>query len=259
METNAPSFSIFLKEELLKRQSKNTSYSLRAFSKSLGLSSSFVSKVLNGKKNISPKTMMTIASRIEVDEEVIETLLSHHPKYKAEASVFESVAIDQFQYISDWHHFAILEAVTLYDFESNPKWFANRLGITEDRAALALQRLIRLGMLKTNSEGEITGLVKNHTTIGVTAPSSANTEHERQLLHKAIEALDEFSTTERSQSSMTMAIPASRFLEAKEKIKTFQREMTTFLQRKGKRDSVYQLSVSFFPLTKTNNKPRRTK
>lgn len=259
MQTNTQPFSIFLKEELLKRQIKNTNYSLRAFSKSLGLSSSFISKVLNGKKNISPKTMITIASRIDADEEVIEGLLLNHPGYKMQESAYKNLAIDEFQCISDWHHFAILEAVTLNDFEPQAKWFANRLGITEERAALAIQRLTRLGMLKTNAASEIIGIVQNYTTIGVATPSSANTEHERQLLQKAIEALDQFSTTERSQTSMTMAIPVSRFIEAKDKIKKFQREMTTFLQRKGKRDSVYQLSVSFFPLTKSNNKPRRTK
>lgn len=256
MNETVNSFSVFLKQELQRRKNKNAGYSLRAFAKSLGLSSSFVSKVLNAKKNVSQETMMAIASRLSVDEDSLHDYLSQLPNFKLKNMEFETVAVDQFQYISDWHHFAILEAVSLTDFKADmkdqSKWFAERLSISEERASSAVQRLVRLGLLTTNDKGQVLGIQKNHTTIGG-VPSSANREHERQLLQKAIEALEEVPVVDRSNSSMTMAIPMSRVKEAREKIIAFQREMSTFLQRKGKRDSVYQLSIAFFPLTKKMN------
>lgn len=257
MNETTNSFSVFLKEELQRRKNKNAGYSLRAFAKSLGLSSSFVSKVLNAKKNVSQETMMAIAARLEVEEDALHSFLSQLPNFKLKNMEFETVAVDQFQYISDWHHFAILEAVSLTDFKSDikdqAKWFSERLSITEERASTAIQRLVRLGFLEVDANGKVLGITKNHTTIGG-VPSSANREHERQLLQKAIESLESVPVTDRSNSSMTMAIPASRVKEAREKIIAFQREMSTFLQRKGKRDSVYQLSIAFFPLTKILNK-----
>ena len=249
METQTTSFTVLLKEELNRRQRKNPGYSMRAFSKSLKLSSSFVSKVLNGQKNISPKKMLSLASMLNADQDAVEEMITRSPSYKVDNIKFAALAVDQFEYIADWHHFAILEAISLQDFESNPKWFAQRFGITEARADQAIKRLLRLGLLKIDKKGNLSDDVQHRTTIGASVPSTANTEHERQLLQKAIEALDEIPKTERSQTSMTMSIPSSRFKEAREKILTFQREMAAFLQRKGKRDSVYQLSISFYPLT----------
>lgn len=258
MNQQPHSFSVFLQEELQRRKNKNAGYSLRAFAKTLGLSSSFVSKILNAKKNVSQETMMSIAARLEVDEDAVQDFLAQLPSFKLKDMEFETVAVDQFQYISDWHHFAILEAVTLTEFspeiKNQAKWFAERLSISEDRAASAIQRLVRLGLLEVNSSGKILGIEKSRTTIGAGVPTSANREHERQLLQKAIVALEEIPISERSNTSMTMAIPASRVKEAKEKIKIFQREMSTFLQRKGKRDAVYQMSIAFFPLTKITKK-----
>lgn len=39
--------------------------------------------------------MMTITSRIGVDEDVIENLLSYHPKYKVKGPIYESVTVDR--------------------------------------------------------------------------------------------------------------------------------------------------------------------
>lgn len=253
------SFSLLLKEELQKRQSKNPGYSLRAFAKTLGLSSSFISKVLNAKKNVSHETALTIASRLNFDEEIVQNIFASAPNFKLKQMEFDTVAVDEFHFISDWHHFAILEAVTLSDFQvenrkKQIKWFAERLSITEDRASSGVERLERLNLLKTDADGNILGIEKNTTAISSQVPSSANREHERQILEKAVDALEKTPVEHRSQSSMMMAIPASRVDEAKEKIKAFRREMSTFLQRKGKRDSIYQLSISFFPLTKIESK-----
>ena len=243
-------FSNLLKEELIKRQSRNKGYSLRAFSKMLGLSSSFVSKVLSGKKNLSEQTMLSVASRLNLDESIIEDIV--HTSSKGFAAI-ENIEIDCFQYISDWHHYAILECVTLHDFESSPEWFSHRLGITVERASSAIERLVRLNLLSLDDKGQIIPRVRNNTTISSQVPSFAHTEHERQLLNKALDALDEVPKNLRSQTSMTMAIPESRIDEARQKIIEFQREMMKLLQRRGKRDSVYHLSISFFPLTHNKN------
>lgn len=252
MESNEiqKTFSNVLKEELMRRQSRNKGYSLRAFSKMLGLSSSFLSKVLSGKKNISEKTMLTVAARLNLDESVIEELVQINSQ--GAAAAFDSISVDHFQYISDWHHFAILECVTLRDYESRPEWFAQKLGITTERASSAIQRLVRMNLLQVDEQGEIRPKVRNHTTIDFQVPSFAHTEHERQLLNKALQALDETPKEKRVQTSMTMAIPESRLDEARQKIIEFQRGMMQLLQRRGKRDSVYHLSVSFFPLTSKN-------
>jgi uncharacterized protein (TIGR02147 family) len=246
MSTNI-NFNIFLKEELKRRKVNNPGYSMRAFSKQLGLSSSFISKVLSGQKNISEETLLQISSRLNLDVNELDVFVKS--KQPERRPTFNLIDRDQFQFIADWHHYAILESATLPDFKATPAWVSSKINISKELAAASIDRLKRLGLIKVCKDNKLIGEIKNHTTTGWETPSSAHTERERQLLYKAIEALDQVPVSDRSQSSMTMAIPASRISEAKNKIKEFQREMSKLLQRKGERDSVYQLSVAFFPLT----------
>lgn len=220
----------------------------------MGLSSSFVSKVINGKKNVSTETIQMIASRLKLEDQTYEDLSAHLTQNKD--LHFEEINIDQFSFISDWYHYALLELVTLESFKSDVSWISNQLGISEEKTNMAINRLARLGLIKIDKKGKITTLNKNLTNAHQPVPASAHTEHERQLLKKALEALDDVPKAERSQSSMTMAIPSTRLIEARKKIKQFQRDMTLLMQRKGTRNTVYNLSISFYPLTKTNTKNR---
>jgi uncharacterized protein (TIGR02147 family) len=242
------SFSDILRDELLRRKRNNSSYSLRSFARSLGLSSSFLSKLMNGKRSVSETTLLKLATRIGLSEEQLEVLSSQMVQ-KTNSPEFEAICADQFKLIADWHHYAILECASLFDFESSPTWIANRLSISEERARLALERLTRLGFLKLDKNGKLVAVLKDYSSVTKAGISSANTEHQRQILEGAIAALDVVPTKRRHQGSVTLAIPESRLPEAIDRIRKFRRELMSFLQRKGRRDAVYQLSISFYPLT----------
>jgi len=242
-------FALCLQEEFNKRKSRNSGYSVRSFAKQLGISSSYLSKLMNGKKSVSEETFFKIASRLKFEENIIDDLHASLPQFKMQRLDFNEIVVDEFQFIADWYHYAILEAVTLADFKPQATWFAQRLNLPLAKVEAALERLKRLGYLKTNAKGEVLNLVENHTTAHLASPGSACREHERQLLDLAIHSLDDVAIENRDQSSLTLAIPSSRIKEAREKINTFRREMAALLQRKGKRDSIYHLSVSFYPVT----------
>lgn len=245
--------SVILKEELMRRKNRNPSYSLRAFAKDIGLSSSFVSKVISGKKNVSEESLLKISHRLKLDNFSLDELTFHCSKQKNSVE-FEEINLDVFQAICDWEHFALLEAVTLKSKNITIADLADLFSTSEDKMSQFVERLVKLELLIKNSDGCITSTGKNFTTAGQKIPKFANTEHERQLLKKAIECLDTVSFENRSQSSMTMAIPSHRINEAKEKIRQFNRDMMKLLQRPGDSDSVYNLSISFFPLTQLPNK-----
>ncbi|HWU42412.1 MAG TPA: TIGR02147 family protein, partial [Bdellovibrio sp.] len=117
----------------------------------------------------------------------------------------------------------------------------------------ALERLLRMNYLKKSAKGKITLVEENTTTIGPEVAVPATRNQQTQILEMALQALIEIPIELRSQTSSTMAIPSDRLGEAKEVITEFRRKMASLMQRPGKRDSVYQLSISFYPLTKTNS------
>jgi len=112
-------FAIHLREELLRRRANNPRYSLRAFALHLGVSSSFLSKILMGKKSVSETTFLKMATRLKLNHEAIESYRARLPGYKPSRLQFNPVTVVHFQIIADWHHYAILEAVTVQGFDSS--------------------------------------------------------------------------------------------------------------------------------------------
>ncbi len=66
----------FLRYELERRKLNNSSYSLRAFSRDIGLSHSDLSKALNGKKCLSVRTVARITERITMQPLMKRTLIA---------------------------------------------------------------------------------------------------------------------------------------------------------------------------------------
>jgi uncharacterized protein (TIGR02147 family) len=78
---------------------------------------------------------------------------------------------------------------------------------------------------------------------------SARKSLQRQILTKALAALDDVPIENRDQSSMTLAIDSSKLNEAKKMLKKFRRDFTKHLQESKIRNHVYHLSLSFYPVT----------
>lgn len=245
-----------LKTEIVRRCEKNPSYSLRAFAKSLDLSPAFVSKLLKGDRPFTAKTIDHIAAALALDPEQVVGYKSRLKKKKGASDErdlgYRQIGLDQFQLISDWYHFAIMELVTLEGFKASPSWVATKLGINVHQASDALERLIRMGYIKENADGKMILVEENNTTIGPEIAVPATRRQQTQFLEMAIQAINETPIEKRSQTTSTMAIPSDRIGEAKEVIAEFRRKMANLMQRPGERDSVYQLTVSFYPLTKNN-------
>jgi len=253
-----------LKTEMVRRSQKNPNYSLRAFAKSLEFSPAFVSKLLKGDRPFTESTIDRIAEKLALHPEQVSFYKKSLKSKKSDNAEikemgYRQISLDQFQLIADWHHFAILELVTVKGFDPTPSWIANQLGINVYQASDALERLLRLGYLRKGPRGKIILVEENNTIIGPEIAMPAARTQQTQFLEKAIQALAETPLEKRSQTASTMAIPSARIGEAKEIITEFRRKLAALMQRPGERDSVYQLSVSFFPLTKINAKNSKEK
>ena len=71
-----------LSEKFSDLRLKNPAYSLRAFSRKLGMSSSSVSEILNGKRRVSIKIVQRISDRLCLDPYERTQLISLFPNGK---------------------------------------------------------------------------------------------------------------------------------------------------------------------------------
>jgi uncharacterized protein (TIGR02147 family) len=243
-------FKSLLQEELLKRCRKNSSYSLRSFAKYLGVSHSALTEMMNGKRNITKRSIEKLGPILGLPLVEIEAYQnSSTDEYKSQ-SAYHQLTIDQFAMISDWYHYGILELIKIKKFSHTPSNFSRALGITKSEVNIAIERLMRLGQLKKNEDGLYVEINDGFATnISGNLTSIGSKKLQQQILEQSIEALMTIPIELRNHTSMTMAIDHKLLPEAIECIKKFRRELTEFLEKSGELTEVYQLSVSLFPVT----------
>lgn len=239
-----------LQDELLARMRKNPRYSLRALARSLEVEPSALSKILSGKREITPRMFRRIATRLPlspVQAKKLETTLS--PREPKES--FVPLSQDLFEVLSDWYHYALLELTNVDGFRPDVKWVARRLGIKPVEAKLAVDRLRRLNMLEIGPDGQWRDISGSVTTVGSNDYSASLLRNfQRRLLEQAIQALETVSADQRDQSAITMAISTSQLPVAKDQILRFRRRMCRLLQQSSPLDEVYTLAISLFPVSR---------
>jgi transcriptional regulator with XRE-family HTH domain len=237
-------FRQVLNKTFLSRLNKNPHYSLRAMAGQLKVDQSFLSKVLRGDKNFSLERIETLGLRLGLPISQVQSVVLN-----SKPSTYEKLDEDRFQMMADWIHFAILELAKTENFNSKPEAIGRRLGIHVEEARAALERLTRLGFIEEHGDG-IRLLSPNNTwTSSNKNTTEARRNLQRRYLEKSLKALDEIDFKERDHGSLTVAINRKRLPEFKLKLMEIRRELGDYFQTDEEFDEVYQLTVSFFPLT----------
>ena len=267
-------YSDWLLEVFNERCRRNTSYSLRGFAKFLGISPSHLSEILKGTKGISSSKAMILASRLGLTPpekslllKIVKAKHARSPKERIaaqnslksetpEQETYVSLSESQFQSVSGWEHYAIMELCDIGNIANTTATYANALELSEKQTELALKRLEANGMVGKKTKN---GVIRWHkiaqnVTTSLNVPSSAIRAHHKQVLEKAISAVDNVPVNFRDISSVTLAIDIAKLPEAQRRIKKFRRELSAFLETGNKTD-VYCLSLQLFPFTTPGSQP----
>jgi uncharacterized protein (TIGR02147 family) len=271
MEKTELSHIHILEAELFKRKEKNSLYSMRAFSKSLGMNSGVLSLIMNGKRIPSLSLAHELVDRLDVDLESKTQFLDSVAlaqkgrslkrvspavkKYKFSDALKTDAKVrklenDYYHMVSDWHYITIVEMTRLTDFKSSFKWIAGQIGITEIDAKIAVERLVNLGLIIVDGEGNFKATDQQLRLDQMyTATSQARRKKQKQIREKSIASIDNDDISIRSMTSMTMCIDVDLLPQAKDLIANFNEAMCQLLES-GKKEKVYAMEVSLFPLQK---------
>lgn len=262
-------YRTILKNELEKRCEKNKSYSLRAFALYLQISAAQLSRVLSGKKNLSHESAIYISRKIfkrKSDREefmlFVEVAISKnqeikelaYKKLKNAQNLNNSIELelDTMNYISKWYHVAILDLTMLSTVTINSKSVASLLGIKEIEAGLAIERLLRLGLLKLQNGA----YVKTHTRLKSTTgiPNESIKKFHRQMLAKAADSLDTQSLQRRFFMGKTMSIKKTDINTINQILHNAFSEISEIANNNDDKDALYQLNFQLFDLIKGDKK-----
>ncbi|MGE3974802.1 MAG: TIGR02147 family protein [Bdellovibrionales bacterium] len=246
-------FRKFLQQELMKRCERNPSYSLRAFAKSLRLSHATLSHILAGRRPLTNKMIQRIGLTLGLGPQ--EVALFQSPTRSQAQNMapnnYHELTIDTFTAISEWYHDAILELTHLKNFKADTKWIAKSLGITINEVNMAAERLARLELLEIKGKKWTDLSQNNSTSLDPDFTSVALRKYQKKILELSLKALEEVPKVKREHASNMLAFQKSDLEEVRKRIHRFRWSLTKFIQRKeAKPDEVYQLALSFFPITK---------
>lgn len=245
---NHQRYHTLLQDAFNERRTRNPRYSLRAFSRDLGISVTALSKVFRYERNLSPRNIRRLADFLALSPAEIEKLsarkLGDRKGSEEKDTLLEE---DTFRLISDWYYFAILGLSRTKNCKSDIEWIAKRLGITKVEAVGAVKRLERLKLVERRGRKLVRTSEPVRTTSDI--PSPALKKFHSQQLELARESITHVPVELRDITSITMAIDPNRLKLAKEKIAEFRNLLCELLEGVEQTD-VYLLSIQLFPLKK---------
>lgn len=235
-------------------------YSLRVHAKFLGVSPATLSLYLAGKIDMSPRAYRTIAPKLDFSpdefrnfESMVKNEKISKVKNKFEKVSHTSLQMDEFNFISEWYYYAILEVFTLDSYKEDPKWIADKLGMTDsNKVKDALDHLINLKLLVRNEYGKLENSSRFTSILDYNFSSTGMRQRQKRILDLSKEKIDTVDISKRDHSGLTLAMDSRLIPEVKEKIKRMRRSLGNFISKNSEsRDSIYEVHISFIPLTDT--------
>ncbi len=243
-----------LRERFQAATARNHRYSLRSFAKQLGIDHSTLSQVMRSKRKLSPRALAAIGKRIGLSDEAIQVyaqILKRGTRSSRAPENIRSVSLDldTFQLLSAWYHLAILELIQIKGFQTDSRWIAKTLGISVAEVNVALQRLLRLRLLEMREANRWLDKSGDAEFRSAALTETASNQINQDVHRFIIEALERVPSGERFHSHMIVALDSTKLSRLKVLAEDFLSEMRSLAAEGERKDDVYQVEVSLFPVT----------
>ncbi len=249
-------FGHFLRGYLTASKAKNASYSLRSFSKKLGMNSGNLSQILSGKRPVSRNKVSQILEKLNVEENDVHKILFSEKsnyenfifdKYFSNFSSYKEISCDKLNdLLSTDLNFKIMALSETNNFELDASWIANKLGANIDDVRTSLNFLV---------EREDINIEKNHkkinsyykTSDGVKSTAIRNLH--KNTLTEAMDKINALPTSKRDLTSTIFSCSPKKYKEAQQLIRSFQKQLVSLMSSGAEKSQVYKLNVQLYPCT----------
>ncbi|MFT4979932.1 MAG: hypothetical protein ACI8S6_005844 [Myxococcota bacterium] len=246
--------------------------SRRGFSKQVHCSSTLITLIINGERDLSQERGELFCQNMPLDEEETRYFLdlvtfNQTGSRTARQNAWERIQVSRqfrtanrvtehtYELFARWYNAAIAELARCVGWRAEPEWIAQTLipSITAEAAAEALTTLETLGILVRDGQGALVASTEHWVTdheVTLSAMSLGLYKQHTWMLSRAEKALEEFDWAERHFSVSIMAISEGNEAALRKLITRFQEEaMQLSLATDQPNARVVSLSVQQFPLT----------
>lgn len=259
----------FLQDYYRIRKEANSSFSLRAFSDKIGFKAKdFISRVMQGEKNLSEQSIQKVASGLRLGKreseffaalvlfnqaETAEERNSHYAKMQEILKIVrfsESqhlMAHYQYQVYSDWRHLVVRSLIGMFGFSGDFKELGNRVHpkITPEQAKESVKLLESCGLISKKEDGSYE-LSQSAITTGNRTSKTALRGFHQKCLKLGADSIDRDQPSERNISGLTLGISKDGYERIVERINAFRKEIAFLAEEDQAADNAYQLEICFF-------------
>jgi uncharacterized protein (TIGR02147 family) len=260
-------YRAILEREYELRRLRRPNYTLRAFARDLGISSSRLCAILKKRYGLAAASAKTIAEKLGLDKErtnyFIDLVEVAHSRSKvARVQARERIEKVQkaahyrnardIQLLDRWYFAAILELINTRAGQVKTAEIASALGISNHEATDAIRTLIKIGEIKKTKSGFAVN--NEFITVKGSTPQKTIREYHTQLLDQMKHAIHREPIPKRKNLSTVFAFDTCDSERAREWLaKMHQKFMDEFGVSKNP-DKVYALGIHLVPLEKSEEK-----
>jgi uncharacterized protein (TIGR02147 family) len=262
-------YRFFMRDYYAWNKSKIRGFTYRSFGQKAGVSPSLLKDIINGRQNLTIKTMQKYAEAMSLTKTELayfEALLGFTNSTNNQEKnrfLFQMMQLRgrspvhfldarQYEFFSKWYYPVVREMMTQKEFGDNAVAIANAIvpKITTAKAKKAIEVLKSLELVTKDPDGSwrsTNAVISSECQIQSVALKNYHTE----MLGCAKNALETFESNEREFQGMTLKTSRETYMRLKDRIRTFSDEiLTTVANEKGNTDVVFQLNVQMFPFTR---------
>lgn len=263
---NFSDYRDFLKDRYRQLKEADPVFSFRNFSKAAGFGSpNYLKLVMDGKRNLSFDAIAKFAKGLRLDNhesEFFRYMVEHNQcEHLPRKKVFEAKLMylrelfkvktlipELYDYYHQWYHSAIREMIKKGAVKNDPGAIAQSLVpvISEEEAKESIALLLKLKFV--GCKGEMIEAVDTAEIDSQTAALSQKIHYE-QMAELAAQSLYTQGPETQDFESMTLSLPLEKVAEVRRQIQELLLGIASN-QTHNPTDSVYQLNIQFFAMTR---------
>lgn len=261
----------FLKDYYNAKKEANPAFSLRVFSDKIGFKAKdFISRVMNGDKNLSSQSIPKVASGLRLGKHETEFFIALVKFNQAETTEERNSAFGEMQAVlkvvrfaekqhllghaqymvySHWRHLTIRSLIGMYGFDGDYEALARRVHprITAEEAKASVKLLEDCMLIKKGKNSKYV-LTENAITTGDRTSKLALRGFHQDCLKLAADSIDRDPPGTRHISGLTLGISQEGYERIVERINAFRKEIALIAEEDENSDKVFQLQFALFPV-----------
>ncbi len=262
-------YRTYLKDLFAFRKQQDSFFSYRYFSGKAGFASpNFLKLVIENQRNLSHTGIRKVARGFGLKGQELDFFenlalmnqaTSHEDRnhyYRKMIAVegykkAHKIAKESYEYFSKWYYPVIREIVTFGNGDLTAEEIASLLQpkITKNQAVTAINLLLKLKLIRKNSEGKWEQTSQDIST-GPEVKSLVVANFHKEMMKLAAASIDNVPAQQRDIGAVTLSIDRKNLSELKSRVVAFRKELLAYAGGNEDPDRVVQINIQVFPLSK---------